>query len=314
MRLQVISTHTGIIYCATNRVNGKRYVGKTTKGLPHRRRGHLASYECGDHTTVFYRALRKYGDAAFDWHVLARVSVDRLNSAEVAFIAALRTKMPRGYNMTDGGDGGATITGRHRSEATRRAIGDAQRGRNKGRTFEEIHGPERAAEIKAKAGSKLRGKKVSDETRRKLSDANSRRNTPEYRARISARLMGHAVSESARKKMSASQKKRKHPPHTEETKVKIGRGRRGKMHTEETKARIRAHFAGKKLEDRFCPEKVAEIKAKYQARPVNFKGCQHSEETKAKMRAAWELRKQRLAQQKKGGQGDAVAGHQHTPM
>lgn len=275
----------GLIYCATNRVNGKRYIGKTTKTLEYRRQGHLSStrYE-SEYSIVFVRALSKYGADSFVWSVMAKVEAARLDFFERLFIRAFRSKKPLGYNMTDGGEGGATITGRRRSKETKKKIGDAQRGRNKGKTFEEIHGAEKAAEIRAKCSKNRKGKPVSSKTRELLSAAMKRRATPEYCAALSARLMGHAVSKAARRKMSESQKKRLHPPHTAETKAKIGAGRRGKLHSEETKESIRAQFLGKTLEDRYGAERAAIIKAKQS-----------------------ESRKRWLTQQKKGGGANAIA-------
>lgn len=58
-----------IVYMATNLVNGKRYIGVTTKALDVRRRGHLSNARNGD-TRPFTRALRKYGEEAFCWTIM----------------------------------------------------------------------------------------------------------------------------------------------------------------------------------------------------------------------------------------------------
>ena len=52
------------IYLATNRVNGKPYVGKTEKTLETRWKWHLNSARKGG-PNLIHRALRTYGDDAF---------------------------------------------------------------------------------------------------------------------------------------------------------------------------------------------------------------------------------------------------------
>lgn len=53
----------GVIYKATNILNGKCYVGQTTRHLIKRIRGHCTS----DANYYFSRALRKYGEDNFAW-------------------------------------------------------------------------------------------------------------------------------------------------------------------------------------------------------------------------------------------------------
>lgn len=95
----------GCVYVATNRVNGKQYVGKTTRTLAARRRDHLKGGI--GHCRALHAALEKYGPAAFMWTTVRDgiEGIDRLNRAECETVALLKTKSPHGYNLTPGGDG-----------------------------------------------------------------------------------------------------------------------------------------------------------------------------------------------------------------
>ena len=92
------------IYKITNKINGKLYVGKTTKNsILDRWKTHLRSYKTRD--TKFYNAIRKYGKENFLIEVVQQtgiVSREQLNKREIYWIAVLKPD----YNLTKGGDGG----------------------------------------------------------------------------------------------------------------------------------------------------------------------------------------------------------------
>ena len=58
-----------IVYEATNKINGKVYVGLTTTNLKHRRGSHIRSAKSGS-MAYFHKALRKYGADSFEWDVV----------------------------------------------------------------------------------------------------------------------------------------------------------------------------------------------------------------------------------------------------
>jgi group I intron endonuclease len=94
----------GLIYCVTNSVNGKLYVGQTTLSLALRWRSHLRAAQKGSVCTL-HSAIRKYGVAAFVIEQLDSAdSLEELNCKEVHYINALQTLAPAGYNLTTGGD------------------------------------------------------------------------------------------------------------------------------------------------------------------------------------------------------------------
>lgn len=117
-----------IVYLARNRLNGKGYVGKTERGLDIRKKEHLAS-ACLGSRLAFHCAIRKYGFEAFEWSVQLEIhditdelqARKYLNEREREMIRLFETFGPKGYNMTEGGDGGS-LPGRVVSEKTRAKI------------------------------------------------------------------------------------------------------------------------------------------------------------------------------------------------
>jgi hypothetical protein len=71
----------GIIYIAKNKVNGKCYVGQTTKGLNRRRRDHIWDAKNGA-KFIFHYAIKKYGEDAFEFY---RLLTCRSNSTSALY-------------------------------------------------------------------------------------------------------------------------------------------------------------------------------------------------------------------------------------
>src|SRR5208282_5899900 len=99
-----------IVYRITNRTNGKVYIGKTTKTLAQRWRGHKDAAKSGQF--YFARAIRKYGSKAFKREVVYRATTaNELSKMETFFIVLHQSHKPEnGYNMTLGGEGASLIT------------------------------------------------------------------------------------------------------------------------------------------------------------------------------------------------------------
>ena len=99
-----------IIYCATNLVNGKRYIGYTTKTLGERIKIHLYKSRCKTNKHYFYLfplAIRKYGIENFKWEILCECSsIEECCEMEKFYIRTINTITPNGYNLTEGGNGG----------------------------------------------------------------------------------------------------------------------------------------------------------------------------------------------------------------
>jgi len=94
-----------LIYRAINTVNGKSYIGKTEKTLERRRDLHVAASK-QKNQFAFHKAIAKYGVDAFEWNVLESCnSIENLNTQEKNYIKIYETFGPKGYNMTEGGEG-----------------------------------------------------------------------------------------------------------------------------------------------------------------------------------------------------------------
>lgn len=92
----------GYIYVHTNKINGKKYVGKTIQE-PSRRFRNGESYKS---CTNFYRAIMKYGWSNFDHEVIFTVlDISQMNNIEEHFIKSLNTLAPNGYNLVTYDDG-----------------------------------------------------------------------------------------------------------------------------------------------------------------------------------------------------------------
>jgi group I intron endonuclease len=97
----------GLIYLVKNKVNGKIYIGQTTKTLDIRKRGHISSSRNIVNGTIFWSALKKYGEANFEWLIIEE-NIDKkyLDDREKFYIATYNSIDKKiGYNICSGGDG-----------------------------------------------------------------------------------------------------------------------------------------------------------------------------------------------------------------
>lgn len=121
---------TGIIYVATNKQNGKRYVGQTIN-FTKRLNGHKNSKL----NFPFGNAIRKYGLDGFDFLTL-RYNSEYLDFWESHWIEHLSTLHPNGYNLMTGGAAPKHV------EETKKKISEAKSGplnHNYGKHFSEEH-------------------------------------------------------------------------------------------------------------------------------------------------------------------------------
>ncbi len=265
----------GCVYFAENKLNGKMYIGQTSCSLKDRRDGHLTlsrSKSVGS-DRVFMRALRKYGIEAFVWGVFyVSENEDDLISVEVEMIALFNSKVPNGYNMTDGGDG---VVGCPRSDVWRKRISDAMKGKrhteeSKQKMSKALKGRRLSSETRARMSAARKGKPtapLSVEAREKLRRANlgrklsgehkekigrallGRKMSHEAVAKTRAALMGHVVSAETRAKLSAAFSGRKRGPMPQATKDKLSavrKGKPGRPLSAEHRAKIGAAQRGKK--------------------------------------------------------------------
>jgi len=229
----------GIIYSATNKSNGKMYIGQTICGLEYRKNGHFYDIKRDDNdnnNNYFHNALKKYGEKSFCWEIVEdEIDILDLNNKEIYYIKKYGT-FGDGYNSTSGGNHYQS------SEETKKKL--------------SIKGKERMNKNREKYG-----KGSSPETVKKMSISQReiRRNnrekygkgcSPETSKKISLSQIGIKPTEEAKKKMSLAQSGDKHyfygKHHTEESKKKSSLAQSGeknhfygKHHTEGNKKKIK---------------------------------------------------------------------------
>jgi len=172
-----------LIYKITNTINGKIYIGQTSKSVEQRWREHcLDASRKGPARSAIHAAIRKYGPDKFSiQEVTSCATQEELNLAEVHYIKELQANWAYfGYNLAEGG-----YRPGH-SEATRKRMSASQKlvkhkphtettkarmsAAHKGIIFTEEH--------KAKLSAARKGRTfqpLSAETKAKLSLANKGR-------------------------------------------------------------------------------------------------------------------------------------------
>ena len=249
-----------IIYKATNKENGKYYIGQTKGTLKNRIRSH--KYASKNKDTVFYRAIRKYGIDAFEWEVVEECSSKKeLDECEVRLIA----ENLDGYNIAKGGEGGDTISSHPDLDTIKANVSEF----HKGKTLSEEH--------KRKISEAHKGRKrgvMSEEHKRKISEGN--RNS--YSKGRKAWNKGVPQTEEHKNKISEANKG-KIKVFTEEHKENIGKAKKGKSNS----------MKGKAYEEIMGVEAAKEFKERQsKAR----KGRKLTEDHKRKIREGLQRRKE----------------------
>lgn len=98
----------GYIYKITNQINGKVYIGKTSKTIEERFKEHKR--KALEHPNRYlYDAINHYGFNNFTIEQIEECSNEYLDDREIFWIAEYNSTNPNiGYNLTTGGEGGNT--------------------------------------------------------------------------------------------------------------------------------------------------------------------------------------------------------------
>jgi group I intron endonuclease len=200
-----------IIYVATNKVNEKSYVGQTRMSLRQRFYKHKHDAKMGA-TALFHRAIRKYGLSSFDIQQVSETKSNCvLNNLEKLWVILLQSENPSlGYNLTAGGEGGLP-TQEIRKKMSQKKLSDPV-----------------AMERVRQLGLASCGRKASPELRKILREANSGSNNG---------FFGKKHSEETKRKSSEAQKKRYASGEAKATSYWAG-----KKFSEEHKAKLKKSF------------------------------------------------------------------------
>ncbi len=197
-------------YLITNKINNKGYIGITTRSLNRRWYEHRnVANSCGK---LLAKAINKYGEQAFEIMPIASAkTLENLKEVEKDLIIQFQTKVPFGYNLTDGGDG---VFGFKQSEEQRLKSANLRLGTK--------HTKETKAKMReAHSGEKnhFYGKNHTEEAKRKNAEAHTGK---------VGHWLGKPRDEETRKKISEYLKGKVGKPHTEETKKKLSLAHTGK--------------------------------------------------------------------------------------
>jgi len=153
----------GTIYILENKINGKYYVGQTTKTFKERLQRHKYSNFPID------KALKKYGNDSFNKILIENIPEEKLDELEQKYIEKYNSLNPKGYNLTTGGN-----KNKHYSKKSRIKNSEAHKGEKNVR-FGTHHTEEtKKKQSEAHKGEKNHffGKSLAEDHKKKLSEAN----------------------------------------------------------------------------------------------------------------------------------------------
>lgn len=172
----------GIVYKITNKINGKIYIGITTKTLEKRRQQHIRWCKHKMRKYIIHKAINKYGTDNFLLEIIDNFNGNKdACEREVKYVSSYNSFIPNGYNMTLGGEGvlghkhqqtdetkkkiSLSMKGIKKSEEAKNHMKQAQGERNK--WFKFNHSTETRKTISDKM-KLIPHKKMSEETKLKL--------------------------------------------------------------------------------------------------------------------------------------------------
>lgn len=215
--------------------SAKVYIGQTSDFNKRLRTYKIIG--CRSQKKIYY-SLLKYGFDAHYISMIEKCSEDKLNERERFWQDEYQVLGEYGMNLklttTD------TKSGRHSIE-TRKNISESRKGKPNGQL-----GLKRSKETceRISKARKGKGRKQSDETKKKISEANQgKKYPPEFGNRISESKMGHSVSDETRRKISEANKGK---IHSDMHKAKISESMKGKTLSDTHKTNISEALKGKK--------------------------------------------------------------------
>ena len=186
------------VYLTTNIVNGKQYVGShSTNNIDD---NYLGSGR------YFLKSLRKEGKQNFKREVLKEcIDILEARGLEGTYIEKHNTLYPNGYNLSP--KGGIGFKGANHSQHTKNKQSEWQ----KGKTYEELYGPEKAFQMKEKqrqrklgTTTKRKGKGIKQEMIEKYGEEEGLKHYNEFREKQSTSHKGKIQSKETIEKRKQS--------------------------------------------------------------------------------------------------------------
>ena len=177
----------GFIYKITNTINGKCYIGETTKSDPEKRwKEHKNTIKRRAGCPALQNSVIKHGIDNFKFEILIICFDEDRYKYEIEYIKKYNTLIPNGYNILEGGPGGGFKGKKHSEETKKRMSENMKQKYIDNPNYGTVHSQETRNLIsKNRKGINL-GKKIPDEIlqKRKLNFINN----PEIKQKISNSL------------------------------------------------------------------------------------------------------------------------------
>lgn len=102
-----------LVYCYTNLINNKKYVGQTNnlkKRVKQHKDDSFTNYNEARYNQLIHQAIRKYGLNNFKIDILEdNIPTELIDEKEKYYINKYNTIAPNGYNLTEGGIANKTV-------------------------------------------------------------------------------------------------------------------------------------------------------------------------------------------------------------
>jgi len=150
------------IYCIENLINHKKYIGQA-QDIYSRWKKHIwkLNNNC-HHNRYLQNAWNKYGEDSFKFNIIEICNIEKLSELEVYYIDKLNTYFKNnGYNLTLGGEG---TRGHVLSDEIKEIIGSY----HKGKTISQEHRKNLSNQFSGE-GNPFYGIKHTDETKKLIS-------------------------------------------------------------------------------------------------------------------------------------------------